>query len=74
MKSSLLTQLLMLSVLAIWPAAWAQEGALSPQDIKATWTDKTIISTIQGGPLAGKNVELRLKSDGTIKSVVFQVR
>jgi len=54
------------SVLAVTPAAWAQDTALSPQDIQSAWVDKTVTGTIQSGPLAGKTIEMQLKADGSI--------
>ena len=45
--------------------AQAQDVALTPQDIKVTWIDKTIVGVIQAGPLAGKTIEMHLKSDGS---------
>jgi len=54
------------SVLAVTPAAWAQDMALSPQDIQSTWVEKTVTGTIQGGPLAGKTIEMQLKADGSV--------
>ena len=53
------------SVLTVMPAAWAQDGALSPQDIQSTWVGKTVTGTIQGGSLAGKTIEMQLKADGS---------
>lgn len=56
-------QLIAWSALTIWPAVQAQEANLSPQEIKATWSDKAITGVIQSGPLAGKSIEMHLKSD-----------
>ena len=59
------TGLIFLSTLAICPAVRAQDAAISPQEIKATWSDKTVVGTIQGGQLSGKTIEIHMKSDGT---------
>ena len=45
--------------------ACAQDVSLSSDDIRAAWMDKTVTGTIASGPLAGKDIELQLKSDGT---------
>jgi hypothetical protein len=57
--------LITLSALALWPVAHAQDVNISPQEIKATWSDKAINGVIQGGPLAGKSIEMHLKSDSS---------
>jgi len=65
MKHLHFAQVFLLSALIVLPAAQAQDTNLSPQEIRATWIDKTITGVIQGGPLAGKSVEMHLKSDGS---------
>ena len=43
----------------------AQEASLSSEEVRAAWTDKTVMGTLVGGPLGGRSIELQLKSDGT---------
>lgn len=45
--------------------AQAQDATLSSEDIRAAWTDKTVVGTLVGGPLGGRSIEFQLKSDGT---------
>lgn len=59
------TRLIALFALPIWVSVQAQDSNLSPQEIKATWSDKTLTGVIQGGPLAGKSIDMQLKSDGS---------
>lgn len=43
----------------------AQESSMSSDDVRAAWVGKTVTGTIAGGPLAGKDIDLQLKPDGT---------
>jgi hypothetical protein len=45
----------------------AQDGAVSPQTIQATWVGKTLVGTIGNGPLKGKQINVNLNADGSAK-------
>jgi hypothetical protein len=45
----------------------AQDGAVSPQTIQATWVGKTLIGTIGNGPLKGKQINVNLNPDSSAR-------
>jgi hypothetical protein len=53
------------SVLFMSTSSSAQDGPISPQEIKANWVGKTIIGTVASGPSAGKPIEFSMSADGT---------
>ena len=59
------TSALALSLLALSPPSHAQDTAMTPQEIQATWAGKTVSAKIGAGPSVGKVVELELKADGS---------
>ncbi len=63
--TKVLSLFLTFAAAAFLMTAKAQDVPVPPQEIKAAWVGKTIVAAIGSGPMAGKTIQMQLKTDGS---------